>query len=531
MRMSYFSGTLQVIRLILRRDRLRILIWIFCISAFTISAAAQMKDLYPGQTEREARAVVDSNPASIALLGPGYGLDNYTIGAIVANELGGWIALSMALMSILMIVRHTREEEKVGRTELMRATKMGRFASITAAFIVVILMNVLIGIFISAGLTATGLSVIGSWTLGLWVSACGIVYTGAASVFAQITEHPRSAIGLSITFLAITFLLRAVGDVGNGLLSMLSPIGWGQTTKPFVDEQWWPFLVSLLFASVLILAAFKLSTMRDVGAGLIPPKAGRANASSILKLPIGLAIILQRGSMLAWSAGYFILGTTIGSLGQESADFFNKNEKLKNFLTNEGNSNLTNSMFSTFFYIFALISAIYGIQSILSMSNDESSGFAEPVLVTAVSRWHYAASYLITAIVGSTVMLAAFGLGAGIMNANNTGEWTEVVHLLGAALAYLPATLLIIGLSIAFIGLIPRAVMMLWAIAVYCITIGILGPLLHIPDWLNKLSPFYHVPKLPSNDFTFQPLIVLILISAALMSIGLAAYHRRDIKL
>jgi ABC-2 type transport system permease protein len=491
-----------------------------------------MKDLYPSQVERDARAVIDSNPASIALLGPGYGLDNYTIGAIVANELGGWIALSMAIMSILMMIRHTRAEERLGRTELMRATKMGRYASITAAFTVVIAMNLLIGVLIATGLTEmAGLSAAGSWTLGLWVAACGIVYTGVAAIFAQVAEHPRSASGLSITFLTITFLLRAIGDIGNNILSWLSPIGWGQATKPFVEEHWWPILISLLFASILIITTFKLSTTRDVGAGIIPPKAGPAEASGILVHPIGLAMILQRGSIIAWSIGYFILGLTIGSVGQEASKFFNENEKLKGILARIGDTNLTYSMFSSFLFIFALISAIYGIQSILSMSNDELSGLTEPVLATGITRWHYAISYLTTAIVGSMVMLASFGLGVGLMYASNTGDWTEVARLMGSALAYLPATWFIIGLSITFIGLIPRALMMLWAFAGFCIIIGIAGPLLQLPKWLDKFSPFYYIPKLPSEDLNLVPLVILLLIAVALMFIGLTAYRRRDIKL
>ena len=53
--------------------------------------------------------------------GPGYGLDDYTLGAMITNEMVLWLAVPAAMMSIFLVVRHTRAEEETGRAELVRS--------------------------------------------------------------------------------------------------------------------------------------------------------------------------------------------------------------------------------------------------------------------------------------------------------------------------------------------------------------------------------------------------------------------------
>ena len=59
--------------------------------------------------------------------------------------------------------------------------------------------------------------------------------------------------------------------------------------------------------------------------------------------------------------------------------------------------------------------------------------------------------------------------------------------------------------------------------------IGMFGMLFKLPSWVIDLSPFQHVPAIPAQDFSAQPLIILTLIAAALVSIGLIGFRRRDV--
>jgi ABC-2 type transport system permease protein len=56
-----------------------------------------------------------------------------------------------------------------------------------------------------------------------------------------------------------------------------------------------------------------------------------------------------------------------------------------------------------------------------------------------------------------------------------------------------------------------------------------MGPLLGLPGWVAKLSPYDHVPKLPAAAFSAAPLLILALVAAAFAAVGLTALRRRDL--
>ena len=68
-----------------RRDRVRIPVWIVSLVAITLAVAISFPELYPPGPERDMLATTLKNPAMTAMLGPGYGLDNYHIGAYITR--------------------------------------------------------------------------------------------------------------------------------------------------------------------------------------------------------------------------------------------------------------------------------------------------------------------------------------------------------------------------------------------------------------------------------------------------------------
>ncbi|MET0420049.1 MAG: hypothetical protein ABW022_28895 [Actinoplanes sp.] len=156
--MSAFTGTRHLVRLILRRDRVVLPIWILLLAVLPSSYASAYAELYPTAAERAGYlAGTASNPSIVALLGPVYG---DSTGALTVQR-AGLLALIAALVSVLMVVRHTRTEEEAGRRELLGATVLGRYAGLTAALLVTYAANVLLGL-----LTAGG--------------ACGLAYAALA---------------------------------------------------------------------------------------------------------------------------------------------------------------------------------------------------------------------------------------------------------------------------------------------------------------------------------------------------------------
>jgi ABC-2 type transport system permease protein len=523
------TGTGTLIRFIMRRDRIRIPVWIGSIVLLVLASVQEYPTLYATAADRQARAEVMENPAAVALSGPGYGLDNYTYGAMTANELLGFVALVVALMSILLVVRHTRAEEESGRAELVRAAVVGRHAGTTATLIVVGAVNVLIGLLLAIGLPAAldELSRTGSLYFGMSVASVGLVFTAGALLAAQVTEHARGASGMAGAALGTAFLLRAAGDIGDGTLSWLSPLGWASQTRAYVDERFWPLLLSVGLTLVLVVAAFVVSSRRDVGSGLVPPRLGRSAATAALRGPLGLALRLQRASLIGWAVGIAIFGLVYGSLVGDVEEFVSENSQLEDFLSTTGGATAIDSFAAMMMTFLALLAAGFAIQSVLRARSEETSGRAEPILSAAVPRSRWAGSHLAIALVGSAglVLLGAVGLGAvGSIVLDDGSFFTDLV---GAAVANIPGVWLVIGIAAALFGLAPRALPAVWAVLAYAVTVWMLGGFLQFPEWVYKLSPFGHV-ELPAEDLTIAPAVLGVL-ALALIAAGLVGVRRRDL--
>lgn len=329
--MTTLTGTGSLIRFILRRDRIRIPIWIASILALVLSTATSVTGLYTTQEELSSAAdIVGDNPAFVAMNGPTYALD--TVGGRVAWEVGAFGLAVVALMSMFLVGRQTRAEEESGRSELARAAVVGRHAATTAALVVVAGISLLLGALIALSLIGLDLSPTGSIVFGASVAGIGLVFAAITAVGAQVTEHTRSVYGIVGAVIGVTYVLRAAGDIGHNALTWLSPIGWAQATRSFGDERWWPLLLSLAIAIVFTSIAFALTTVRDVGAGLVPPRPGPPTASRYLTSPLGLAFRLQRGSLIGWSAALFLTGLAYGSIGQQVEKLVSDNKELSDLL-------------------------------------------------------------------------------------------------------------------------------------------------------------------------------------------------------
>ena len=231
------------------------------------------------------RATVGSSAAAIAFAGPPVGLT--TVAGAVAFEISASVMIVAALMAMFTVGRHTRADEEAGRTELVRAARVGRHAPLLAAVIVSALACVAMALAIGVVGTATGLPAAGSFLLGAAVGACGLVFTGVTAVAVQVSESTRSAYGLVGAVLGIAFVLRAIGDIeGNGLV-WASPIGWAQAVHPYSDDRWWPLLLCVVATAVLLAVAVTLLDHRDLGAGLLQARPGAPGGRAHARLPAG----------------------------------------------------------------------------------------------------------------------------------------------------------------------------------------------------------------------------------------------------
>ncbi|MFG1923838.1 ABC transporter permease [Cryptosporangium sp. NPDC048952] len=537
---SEFTGTMALLRLALRRDRVRATAWVLGVTLFVYSQAVPLKDVYPTQADLDsfARAYGSGvNPGLVAITGPPRALNTY--GGATAWQVLTFAAVILALMSYLMVLRHTRAEEEAGRSDLLDAAPVGRYARLAAALVHVALLNVLILVLgVASLLTVGGIPFSGSLALMAGCVSVGLVFAALGAVTAQLTEHARSAGGIAGALLGASFLLRAAGDSAavNGSsgrwLTWLSPIGWAEEVRPYAGNRWVVLLVPALAVAVLLVAVVVLRARRDAGAGVFRPRLGPASAPSTLSGPVGLAWRLQRGSVLGWAIGAGIGGAVFGGLAQDMVtaanDDPNTAEMLRDY-TGAGGS-LADVYLGMIYLVMGMVVAGYAVAAMLRLRTEEESLRAEPVLAGAVSRVRWAGAHVLWVAVGSAVILASSGLLAGLAHGLRTDAvGAEVTRQVGAALGQLPAVLVLAGVAVALFGLLPRLTLVSWVVLLLAVVIGQFGEILQLPQWVMDLSPFTHLPKLPGADATPAPYRWLVALAAALTAAGLAAFRRRDL--
>jgi ABC-2 type transport system permease protein len=521
------TGTWSLLRFILRRDRVRLPVWILGIVVLVLITAASVIDLYPTQESLDTAAETASgNAALIALQGPDYGL--HTLGGQVVFNLGAFGYAVVALMGMFLVGRHTRADEETGRTELLRATVLGRNAPVTAVLLVATATFAVLGALITLSLLSQDLPTAGSVVYGAAMGSFGLLFAAITAVTTQLSEHNRTALGTAGAVLGASYGLRAIGDIGNGVLSWLSPMGWAMNTRPFAGERPWVLLLLAAATVAMVGIAYYLLSIRDLGGGLVPPRPGPARASALLTRPLGLASRLQRGSIIGWAVGLLLTGVAYGATAQDVRDLIGDNDAIRDIIAQAG-GDLTDAFFQSSLLMIALFVGAFAVSSVLRLRSEETAGRAEPMLAAALSRPRWAASHLVVALAGSALIMMVAGLSMGFTYALAVSDADQIGGLAGAAAAYIPALWVVVGLTFALFGLLPRATAAAWGALGLFLVIGLFGQLFELPGWLMDVSPFQHVPRMPVADFSPGPTVALLAVAAALIAAGFAGFRRRDV--
>ncbi len=526
-----FTGTPTLTRFGLRRDRLRIAIWSLVLIGSTAATIPALEETFTTPAEQSARAAIMRTPAGVLFAGPGYGLDHYTLGPRVVNEWLMMLLIAVTIMNILLAVRHTRAEEESGRAELIRAGVTGIRAPGTAALLLALITNAIIGSLTAVVLIGFGLPAPDSIALGTGLTFTGLTFAAIAAVCAQLLEHARSAIGLAMAVFGLLFLMRVIGDIaepGGTALSWLSPTSWVYQTRPYVDLRWWPLLLYVAAIAVMTLLAAALAARRDIRAGFISPRAGRAGASPLLRGMFGLNVRLQRGSILAWSAGTFAVGATFGSFANQIGELVQDNPDYAAFLGGDLDQ-LTDGSLAALMIFVVMLSAAGTIISVLRLRTEESNGRAETVLATPTGRWRLMGSGLAVGLVTTAATMLAGGLGMGLSAATalENSDYFGSMLLTAAHTAVIPATF---GAAAALAyGLGPKLIPVVWVWFIVSMALTMFAPVLDLPGWAANISAFDHLAQYPAQPVDWTPLAIMGASAVLAATVGLMAFRRRDL--
>jgi ABC-2 type transport system permease protein len=535
--MNALTGTGRLLRLDLRRDRWVLAVWIVALTVFLAGTTHMSVVGLPTHRDVVTQTQFMAASPGMRLLSLSSGA---SVGAYAMSRSYLTIAILAAVMSVLCVVRHTRQNEETGREELLRAGDVGPAAGLAAAAILTLGADLVLAPLLGLAMIINGQPVAGSFAAGAAIAAVGVAFAGVAALTAQLSSTARGANGLAMAALAIAFVISGVGNVlghvdASGLVAYsawptwLSPIGWGFEMHPFGGDQWWPLVLSVLLAAVLLVVAGRYAARRDLGRGVLPVQTGRAEASPRLRGPLGLAWRLQRTAFVSWLIGVVAFGLIFGSVSGSARTMTGR---ARDWYQNMGGSHdMLSAWFTSMIELAGMMIAIYAVQVLLRMREEEARGRLEPILASAVSRSRWVMSQVLVAGLGAVLLLlavaAAMALTAGLVVG---GAPSLLRDLSGAALAEVPAVLVILAAVLALFALVPRqAVVVSWLLLGASILLSpVFASSLRFPQWAQNISPFAH-QKAPALEIAGAAVIALLAVSVALLAAGLAVFRRRDL--
>ncbi|MCI8669659.1 MAG: ABC transporter permease [Lachnospiraceae bacterium] len=492
-------------------------------------------DLYPTQADRQIVAESMSNPVMVAMMGKAYGKDNYSLGALMSQQSLLFTIVAVAIMNILIVNRNLRGDEEAGRIELIRSKSTGRLFNVLATTIVCVGINILLSLLVGLSLTALNIesiNFVGSMMFGIVLGISGIMFAAITACINQLLTNSKASLGFSFAILGISYFVRAIGDIGNENVAVLSPLGWIMRAQVYVENKIWPVILSIVISVVFILLAFLINSKRDLGIGLFHEKTGRDSGSVFLHGPLGLVVKILRVEYLAWIIAYIILGISFGAMLEEIRTQLESNGLMLQILACDSNSGeLLYQFINVITSIFAMITTIPVITTIIKIREEEITNRIECLISKSITRRKLLSAFLICSIFISIVLQLIFAVSFWISGNQVIGDTPfELSDMLKAACAFIPAIWIIAGAAIAVIGLIPRITILVWAFLAYSFFVSYFGSMLNLDKWMMKLSPYVNVPNTFADGTDWIKLVVFILISAILTIVGYLGYGKRDLQ-
>ena len=520
-----------MVRLIVRRNRVRLIVWTVVLVGMFAYIASYYQTLFPTQEALDDFAKISNTPGIKALTGLSAAAD--TLGGAVWTK--GWmtIALSLAIGVAFLVTRSGRADEESGRTELLRSRMLGIHAYAIASWLVNGLLCLVVGVGIAVASAANGLDpegtgIAGSLIFGASIAGVGLVGLGIGAVAGQVASTSRGANALASAVIIGLYVLRMVGDLGNGVLTWFSPIGWGQQMQPYAGNRWWPLALLVAVSAVLLAVAMRIESRRDHGSGLLVERPGPSAAPGSMISPLGLGLRLQRGPIIGWTIAVVLMALLFGSIVDTMNTFLaDAGGAMADFTRGAG----LNALLALLAGMVGLITAVFAIQSAVSLRADEANGIVETQLAGALSRTRWALERLLIPIVGSAVLLLVGGGLLGAVYGATVGDASQMGTMAGAALAYWPAVMILVGIAVALFGWLPSvAIPVAWGVMAAMWFATMLGEVFGLPTWLLDALPFSAVPYMPLEGMSWMPVAIMTAVAALLTFSGVGRFARRDVR-
>jgi len=563
-----FYNSLKLTKFMLGREKIISTAWIVTMVGLNLGILLLMGlSLMPDAESIAEFIAMLENPALLAMVGPLYSTDVATMGALYTLMMFVFMGITMGIMNIFLVVRHTRADEELGRYEVLRSLPCGRLATVHAAMLTAVVVNVAASVLFTLTMWL-GMAMIGDpmgfqaaaiW--GISMGAIGLVFAAVAALFSQISANSRSALSYSFIAMGLFYFIRAGADMSPsdmGFLAFFSPLGMMSRTWPYVNNVWWPLFLILGMGGITTAFAYWTCGIRDIDQGMIPSRPGRAHGGWLLKSAFGLNFRLTRVAVIAWIVVLFVMGLSYSVVLQDIENFVAGNDFYRDMMLGptglleqmdiEGattqeiaeqmNAVLAHAGLSivqlfanvTGFFM-AMIATVPVILFISKAKSEEKSTRAEMLFATPVCKITYLSGLVAIAFVSAILIptAQALGLFSLAQSALDNPADLPLSFLLKSALVYVPAMWIMGGLTVLLVGRFPRRAGLIWAYFGFSFVIMMFGRMMPQTEWLARFTPYGWVPQLPMDEINWLTMAALTAIAIAITAVGLLCYRRRDI--
>ncbi|MFQ9537813.1 MAG: ABC transporter permease [Lactococcus lactis] len=532
----YNTGVL--FKTLIKRDWFKLVFWILGMLAFAASGAGKMEVASNPATASTLYTMFVKNPAMVGLFGPTpiNNPTNYSLGPIFGQTMTLITGLTFAIISIIYVVNRSRKEEDDGITELFRSYSIGKLANTTALVMELLLLNLIMAVLLALSIevqNVAGLNHLESnFLFAFTTSAQGFLWGMFALLFGQIFSEASTTKGMTFGLLGLLYIVRMLTDVTNLSIGWFNPLSWSYLAFPYVKghENWLAVFLTFLLAFLILGISYILELKRDVGVGYFPERKARLHGKKGHFGFPGLVLNLEKKMIIGWLLASFVLGLVYGSMFGQMDQFISSNKTVKElFVGNEtAASAIRGNFMVTLFSILSILIAAFGVILLTKMVGEERKNRLEALYALPLSRLKVYSTYLLIAILSVILaqFLALFGIFIEQLGNKNALSFLEIMK---SGMIWLVAVIFVLAILSLLLGLVPRLAELIWVYLAFLLFMTYLGKLLSLPKWLENLSIYNYIPKLPVEKMNLPTVLFILILSVLLILLGFEAYRRRDL--
>lgn len=239
-----------------------------------------------------------------------------------------------------------------------------------------------------------------------------------------------------------------------------------------------------------------------------------------------LAVRVHSPMLAWWTAAVAVLGLAFGAISP-SFDAFDSGGVREMLERLGGAGAFRDILLAAVSSMAALVVTCFGVAVIAHGGSDEQDGRTEEVLATATSRTAVLGATSVVAFFGATWLLLVTGVGLALGVGGDSSH--SFATLVVTVLAQAPAVWVVVALVLLLLAVQSRWAVLGWGLVVLFGTLGQIGELLRLPDWVLQLSPYSHVPKMPAEPFDWGSALALAVVGVVIVVLALMRYRTRDI--